>query len=87
MTSKILNLNIFLYRIKLLAETDYMDEAINSRKQEINQIEKIMTDINSIAKDLAVNTKDQGEKLGRLDEHITHAQVNTKEALNQLEEA
>jgi t-SNARE complex subunit (syntaxin) len=53
--------------VKLLAETDYMEEAINSRKQDINQIEKIMTDINSLAKDLAVETSKQGESLQRLD--------------------
>ncbi len=43
-------------RIKLLAETDYLEESVNQRKQEINQIEKIMTNINSLAKDLAVET-------------------------------
>ena len=40
-----------------------MEETIDSRKKEINQIETIMKDINSIAKDLAVETTKQGENL------------------------
>jgi len=43
-------------QIKLLAETDYMDEVIKGRKKEINQIETIMMDINAMAKDLALET-------------------------------
>jgi t-SNARE complex subunit (syntaxin) len=71
----------------LLKETDFMEESINQRKNDINNIEKIMTDINSLAKDLAVETQKQGESLNRLDENITHAQVNTKVALEELTEA
>ena len=35
--------------MKIVAETDYMEEVISSRKREINQIENIMNDIHSIA--------------------------------------
>ena len=64
-----------------------MEESINQRKNDINNIEKIMTDINSLAKDLAVETQKQGDSLSRLDENITHVQVNTKVALEELTEA
>ncbi len=40
-----------------------------------------------IAKDLAVETTKQGEKLGRLDEHVTVARDNAKGGLKELTEA
>lgn len=46
-----------------------------------------MTDINTIAKDLSVETKAQGEKLMQVDQHVTTAQMNSKQALNELTEA
>jgi hypothetical protein len=46
-----------------------------------------MNDINSIAKDLAIETQEQGEKLGRLDENMVKADKNTTEALVELTQA
>ena len=43
--------------MRVVAETDYMEEVVNQRKKDIDQIETIMTDINHIAKDLAVEVK------------------------------
>jgi hypothetical protein len=43
-----------------------------------------MNDINSIAKDLAIETQEQGEKLGRLDQDMHTADKNASEALEEL---
>ena len=53
--------------LKLIAETDNMEEVIKQRKKEINQIESIMQNINAIAKDINVEVQNQGEKLVRID--------------------
>jgi hypothetical protein len=45
-----------------------MEETINVRKKEITQIDKIMTDINRIAKDISGETFKQGETLVRIDQ-------------------
>lgn len=62
-----------------------MEEVINQRKKEITQIESIMQNINAIAKDIAMETVKQGEKVQRLDEHMTSAAANTKAGLGELE--
>ena len=41
-----------------------------------------MSDINSMAKDIAVETAAQGEKLEKLDENMADADRNASEALN-----
>ena len=43
-----------------------------------------MSDINSIAKDIAIETQEQGEKLTRLDENMHVADRNANEALEEL---
>ena len=58
-----------------------MANIINQRKDDISNIANIMNDINSIAKDLAIETQKQGEKLERLDENMTKADDNAEEAL------
>lgn len=47
-----------------------MQNIISQRKEDISNIANIMNDINSIAKDLAIETLEQGEKLARLDENM-----------------
>jgi hypothetical protein len=46
-----------------------------------------MSNINSIAKDIAVETKTQGEKLHKVDESMTIADKNAEEALEELQQA
>ncbi len=46
-----------------------------------------MQNINYIAKDIALETQKQGEKVKRLDEHMTKAAENTKGGLVELQEA
>lgn len=40
-----------------------MEGLINQRKQDVDNIASIMSDINAISKDIAIETKAQGEKL------------------------
>ena len=56
-------LELSVYRMKIVAETDYMDEVITQRKKDITQIENIMNDIHTIAQDIALETTKQGEKV------------------------
>jgi len=44
-----------------------MSNVISQRKEDISSIANIMNDINSIAKDIAIETRQQGEKLEKLD--------------------
>lgn len=46
-----------------------------------------MSNINSIAQDIAIETKNQGEKLQKLDENMTVAEKNAEEALDELQQA
>jgi t-SNARE complex subunit (syntaxin) len=68
------------YRLKLISETDNMEEAIRQRKKEIGQIESIMQNINAIAKDINIEVQTQGEKLVRLEDHMRTAASNVVEA-------
>ena len=64
-----------------------MENIISQRKADISNIANIMSDINSIAKDIAMETQEQGEKLARLDENMHVADKNASEALDELKEA
>ena len=66
---------------------DFMETVIHQRKDDINSIANIMNDINAIAKDIAVETKAQGEKLEKLDENMEEADTNAEKALNELTQA
>jgi hypothetical protein len=46
-----------------------------------------MTDLNGLARELNVETHVQGEKLVRLDEHVTRAKDNVEKGNEQLESA
>ena len=43
-----------------------------------------MANINEMARDLAIETKEQGNKLNRLDQNMAVADNNAEEALDQL---
>ena len=65
----------------MAADADFMSNVIGQRKEDINNIANIMSDINAIAKDLAIETNQQGEKLKRLDQNMADADHNAEEAL------
>ena len=64
-----------------------MEAQINQRKADIDDIANIMGNINAIAQDIAIETKNQGEKLLKLDENMTVADKNAEEALEELQQA
>lgn len=68
-------------QIQFKGESDFMQNVIDQRKEDINTIAELMSNINSIAKDIAIETKAQGEKLEKLDENITTAEDNASKAL------
>ena len=53
--------------LAIKAEADFVAQQIEEKQETYNQVESLMNDINSIAKDLNVNTAAQGEKLVRVD--------------------
>ena len=61
-----------------------MDAQIQQRKADIDDIANIMSNINSIAKDIAVETRNQGEKLEKLDEQMTGVEKNVEDAADEL---
>ena len=71
----------------MAADADFMNEIIGQRKEDISNIANIMSDINAIAKDLAIETTVQGEKLVRLDQNMAEADNNAEAALGQLKQA
>jgi len=73
--------------LKLIADTDNVEEVIKQRKKEIGQIESIMMNINAIAKDINVEVQEQGEKLVRLDQHMRSAAANVEGAKDELIQA
>lgn len=72
---------------KLKQETDFMQNIIDQRNNDINTIGDIMSNINEMAKDLAIETKVQGDKLLNLDKNMGDAEDNAKDALDQLKSA
>lgn len=72
---------------KIAQETDFMQNIITQRNQDINQIGDIMSNINDMAKDLATETKDQGDKLLKLDSNMGEAEKNADDALIELKSA
>mmetsp|Transcript_14722 Transcript_14722/g.25048 ORF Transcript_14722/g.25048 Transcript_14722/m.25048 type:complete len:137 (-) Transcript_14722:212-622(-) len=73
--------------LNIQGEADLVENIIRERKEDINQIASIMSDINQIAKDIAVETQEQGEKLKKLDESISDAHSNAHEGLRELQGA
>lgn len=67
--------------LRMAADTDFMTNVIGQRKEDINNIANIMSNINAIAKDLAIETTQQGEKLKRLDQNMAEADNNAEAAL------
>ena len=68
--------------VKIGAEADYMQDVIQQRQEELNNVEKLMSDINSIAKQINVNVHDQRQDLVQIDQNAQAALHNAKEAHN-----
>mmetsp|Transcript_17753 Transcript_17753/g.20518 ORF Transcript_17753/g.20518 Transcript_17753/m.20518 type:complete len:194 (-) Transcript_17753:48-629(-) len=74
-------------QIKVLEEADYIDEVIQDRQKDIDNISKIMSDIKAITGDFNIEVDLQGSKLEDLDSNMSEVALNTKEATKQLKQA
>lgn len=72
---------------KVMEEAEYMDEVIDERQKDIDKIGKIMGDVREIAKDFALETNMQGDKILELEVKNENTAANTVEATKQLKEA
>lgn len=70
-----------------IEESDYLDNIIQDRQKDIDQISSIMNNIKDIAIDFNVEVDLQGTKLEDLDNNMSNVHLNTKEATKQLTEA
>ena len=60
---------------------------IDQRKEDINAIADVMQDINAIAKDLAIEVKQGGEKLDQLNDQMADADKKVDDAKKELDSA
>jgi len=70
-----------------LAVVDDLQEAVQSRDNEIVQIAKSIEELGAIFKELAVLVIDQGTILDRIDYNMEAVVEHTKEGIKQLEKA
>ena len=68
-------------------DADFYSGVIKQRKEDIGAIADIMQDINSIAKDLAVEVKSGGEKLDQLNDQMGDAEKKVEDANKELASA
>ena len=61
-----------------------MNDVIQQRQGDLNNIEGLMNDIGEIAKDLNMETKAQGEQLARIDQNITETRDNAQAAHKEI---
>ena len=71
----------------LQADVNLQRELIDQRATDINDIARIMGNINSIAVDLVKETNKQGEKLDQMTDAMQKADENAEEALGELKSA
>ena len=64
-----------------------MADVIATRQEELNNVEKLMSDINSIAKQINTNVHDQRHDLVQIDQNTTSALHNAKGAQEQITQA
>ena len=60
---------------------------IDQRKEDINAIADVMQDINAIAKDLAIEVKQGGEKLDQLNDQMADTDNKVGDAKKELDSA
>ena len=73
--------------LRFKQDQDFVNGVIQQRKGDINAIADIMQDINSIAKDLAVEVKDGGEKLDNLNNQMADTEKKVEDAKKELDSA
>jgi t-SNARE complex subunit (syntaxin) len=73
--------------MKQLQEAEYLSDVINQRQNDLNAVEGLMDDINSIAKTLHVNTANQGQTLLKVVDNVDVAHTNAVDAHKNIEKA
>lgn len=73
--------------LKIQGEAAYMEEIIGQRQDELNDVEKLMTDINSITKDINAKVHEQRKDLVEIDHNAGVALDNAEAAEQNIEEA
>ena len=73
--------------IKVLEEGEYLDNAIDERQKDIDNIGKIMGDVRELAQDFNQELNTQAYKIEDLEKNNEHVSANTGEAYKQIQEA
>jgi len=72
---------------KVMEDTEFIDNVIQERQNDINQISSIMSGIKDIATDFNIELDAQGSKLEDLESNMENVADNTKGATKELNEA
>ena len=62
-----------------------MEDYLNERKQQLDRVHKIMSEVHGIAKDMGVEVTTQGKKIEEINKEMEVAQVNVSAGKEQLE--
>lgn len=73
--------------VKVQAETDYMNDVINQRQNELNSVEKLVGDINKIAKTINTQVHEQRSDLVEIDQNAQEALTNAEAAEENIVDA
>ena len=76
-----------LEEMKIQGESAYMSDVINQRKEELDNAEALMMEINTITKDINKKVHDQRSDLVEIDHNAGTALENAEEAEKNIEEA
>ena len=73
--------------LRMAQDADFMANVISQRKDDMSAIQSAMANINAMAKDLAIETKKQGEKLNTISDNLYEADNQVEQGLDQLVKA
>lgn len=73
--------------LKIQGESEYMADVIKDRQDQLNDVEKLMGDINVITKDINSKVHNQRKDLVEIDHNAGTALENAVEAEKNIEEA
>ena len=76
-----------LEELKLGREADYMADVIRQRQEDLDNVETLMNDVNTIAKQINVNVHKQRTDLEQIDKNAGEALDNAVAAHENVEEA
>ena len=86
-TSERLQQQLDQEEVKVQAETDYMNDVINQRQKELDSVEKLVGDINKIAKTINTQVHEQRTDLVEIDQNAQEALTNAEAAEENIVDA